>query len=470
MELRFSVTQTIETILPEGLSRRAQPLAQGFDSILQGGDEASQAQRTAMVAFAIRVASAAIAFLSQVMLARLMGTFEYGIFVFVWVSMTIIGSLSCLGFQTAMIRFLPQYRERGDLDRLRGLLVAGRLFVLATSTAAAMITIAVVQLSAEHFQSFYIVPFVIGALALPMVSLGETLDGTARANGWPVRALAPTYILRPVLILVFMIAAWVMGFEINGVNGLICAVLAAYATTISQLIVLRISLTRRYPAGAHRIDLRAWIAVALPLFLVEGFFYLLVNADVLMVGALMMPEDVAVYYATVKTLALAHFAYFAVKAAVAHRFAARIDDTDKSALRQLAERSTRWTFWPTLAMAGTILLAGPILLAMFGSDFTRGYPLLFILSAGIVLRASIGPAESLLTMSGNHNICAVVFGCVLALNVSLNALLIPQYGLYGAAMATMLATIAETFALYQLVRWRIGVRMFVFMGNLKPAG
>lgn len=466
--MRFSTAQTIEHFLPDSLSRRAQPFAEGFDRILTGSDDASQAQRAAMVAFAIRVISAAIAFLSQVMLARLMGAFEYGVFVLVWVSMTIIGSLSCLGFQTAIIRFLPQYRERGDLARLRGLLTASRLLVFTTSSVAALVTIAVVQMGSAWVQSYYVLPFFIGALALPMIALGETLDGTARSNGWPVRALAPTYIVRPILILVFMIGAWALGFQINGVTGLICAVMAAYTTTIAQLTVVGVSLARRYPAGPHRTDLRTWVLVALPIFLVEGFFYLLINADVLMVGALMKPDDVAVYFATVKTLALAHFAYFAVKAGVAHLFAARIDDTDKRALHVLARRTVTWTFWPTLAMACMILLFGPILLALFGADFTRGYPLLFILAAGIVLRASIGPAESLLTMSGNQNICAAVFGCVLAINVTFNALLIPHYGLYGAATATMLATVAETFALYQLVRWRIGISMFVFLRTPEP--
>lgn len=461
--MRFSAAQTIDHMFPEAVSRRAQPLAAIVDRVLSGGDEASAAQRTTLVAFAIRVASAAIAFLSQVALARMMGAFEYGVFVMVWVSMVIIGNLSCFGFHTAIVRFLPQYRERGDLDHLRGLLLSGRLFVLATSTVMAGLAIAAAHFGASWFQSYYVVPFMIGALALPMIALGDTLDGTARANGWPIRALTPTYIVRPLLILGLLTTAWALGHPINGLTALVCAVLAAYLTTIGQLVFVTASIDRHFPSGPRRTELPLWIGVALPIFLVEGFFFLLINADVLMVGALMRPDDVAVYFATVKTLALVHFVYFAVKAGVAHRFAARIDDTDKTALRDLARRSVNWTFWPSLAMAGVILLVGPLLLALFGSDFGRGYPLLFILASGVVLRAAIGPAESLLTMSGNQNVCAALFGGVLAINVAFNALLIPVYGLYGAALATMIATIAETFALYQLVRWRMGVRMFVFM-------
>lgn len=460
--MRFSAAHTIESLLPAGLTARLAPAARAVDAVLAGQDESSQAQRASLTVFAIRVVSAALAFLTQVALARLMGVFEYGIFVLVWVSMVIVGNLSCLGFQTAVIRFLPQYREKGDLDHLRGLLLSGRLFVLAVSTLVAAATITIVLSMPGLLHAYHVMPFVIGALALPMIALGDTLDGTARANGWPVRAIAPTYIVRPLLILVFLSIAWVAGYPINGVTGLICAVAAAYVTTLGQFTVVGVSLRRRYPTGPRRTAFPVWIAVALPIFLVEGFFFLLVNADVLMVGFLMQPSDVAVYFATVKTLALIHFVYFAVKAGVAHRFAARIDDEDKTALRDLARRTVNWTFWPSLVMAGVVLALGPFLLAMFGADFREGYPLLFILATGIVLRSAIGPAESLLTMSGHHGICAAVFGGVLAFNIALNAALIPHFGLYGAAMATLLATIVETFALFQLVRWRIGVTMIVF--------
>lgn len=61
----------------------------------------------ALVAFAVRIISAGIAFISQIILARLMGEFEYGLFAFVWVLVILFGNLSCLGFHTTVIRFCP---------------------------------------------------------------------------------------------------------------------------------------------------------------------------------------------------------------------------------------------------------------------------------------------------------------------------------------------------------------------------
>ena len=104
-------------------------------------------------------------------------------------------------------------------------------------------------------------------------------------------------------------------------TAILVAILATYVTTIAQLVGVTARIDRKLPAGPRSCISALWFVVSLPIFLVESFFFLLTNADVLMVGAYMQPDDVAVYFATVKTLALVHFVYFAVKAGVAQRYA-----------------------------------------------------------------------------------------------------------------------------------------------------
>ena len=113
-------------------------------------------------------------------------------------------------------------------------------------------------------------------------------------------------------------------------------------------------------------------------------------------------------------------------------------------------------------MAIILLLTGKFLLSLFGSEFSAGYPLLSILVIGIVARSTIGPAESVLNMSGQQNICAVIYGVTLLVNVVLNLTLIPKFGLYGAAWATTTAMIFEAAALYFITFRRLGLHMFVF--------
>ena len=135
--MRFSAATTADRLLPERLALRARPLLGRVDAVLFTADERGEAGRMSLIAFVIRIVSAAIAFISQVLLARWMGSFEYGIFVLVWVTMVIAGNVSCLGFHTSVIRFIPEYREKGMLAELRGILMASRLFVLVASSLIA---------------------------------------------------------------------------------------------------------------------------------------------------------------------------------------------------------------------------------------------------------------------------------------------------------------------------------------------
>ena len=460
--MRFSATTTGERLLPERLALRARPLLEQLDELLFSADERGAAKRMSLVAFSIRIVSAAIAFLSQVLLARWMGGFEFGIYVLVWVTMIIIGNLSCFGFQTAVIRYIPQYREKNQLAKLRGVLITSPVFALASSTLVALAGGAAVLLMSDHIESYYIIPFCLGIVCLPMLALSDVLHGISRANSQAIAALAPIYIIRPVLILIVMVSAIFAGYQPSAKTAIISAIVATYLTTLIQILGVKADVYDKVPAGIRKIRLREWLAVSLPIFLVEGFFFLLTNADVLMVGRYMQPGDVAIYFASVKTLALVHFVYFAVKAGVAQRYA-RFSHGDKSQLASFARDTVTWTFWPSLAMALLVLALGKPILGLFGPDFQQGYPLLFVLAAGIVARAAVGPAESLLTMSGNQKICAAVYAATLALNICLNILLIPLYGLMGTAIATGVAMVFEAVALSLTVWFRLGFVMVVFL-------
>lgn len=459
--MRFSAATTAGRFLPERLANRLRTAGRTLSVVLLSRDAHATAQRMSLIAFAIRVLNAAIAFVSQVLLANWMGGFEYGIFVLVWTAMVIAGNISCFGFHTSVIRFIPEFRETGRLDALRGVLITSRLFVLLASTVIALGAMVAMKMLAGSIEPYYVVPFILGFFCLPMIALSDLLQGMSRAHAWPVAALAPTYITRPVLILALMPAAIWLGYPPTANTAVVVAIVATYATTLAQLATVTARIDRKIPRGPRFVDLRGWIAISLPIFLVESFFFILTNADVLMVGAYMRPDDVAVYFATVKTLALVHFVYFAVKTGVAQRYAS-ITHGASSDLAAFARSTVSWTFWPSVLMALVVLALGEPILALFGPGFSDGYPLLFPLVAGVVARAAVGPCESLLTMSGHQNVCAAVYAMTLALNIALNVVLIPVLGLWGAAIATALSMGFEAAALSFTVWRKLGIAMVIF--------
>ena len=439
-ELRISFVDVVGR-MPEGRLRAllAQP-AETIDSILTGSDDRSVSQRIALIAFATRVVSAAIAYFSQVIMARWMADFQYGIFVVVWVGSVIMGGLACLGVQVAVLRFVPEYLGRRELDLLRGVIVGSRIQGLATSTLFALVGLAGLYTFGDHISGYYLVPLYLGAVTLPMIALGEIQEGLARSFNWANLALWPTYIVRPLLIIVFMGGALWFGAPTNAATAMAAVVAATYVTAIGQFFRLQSEIGKAVPRGPKELPAAACGSPsALPIFVVEGFFNLLTNVDILIVGRLMQPEKVAIYFAAVKTMALVHFVYFSVRAGSAQRFSQYYAAGDDARLSAFVRDTLHWTFWPSLAMVAVLMVAGRWLLALFGPNFVEGYPVLFILSVGLLLRASIGPAETLLIMAGQQGITAVVYAVTFFLNVSLNFFLIPYFGINGAAIATAIA-------------------------------
>jgi O-antigen/teichoic acid export membrane protein len=430
------------------------------------GDHAT-AQRIAGSAFLIRVVGAGILFVSQVVLARWMGRFEFGIYVYAWTWLGFLGMLSALGIGSSAQRFIPEYRTRGDLDRLRGFLAGSRLLCLCNGIAVGAIVLGAVLVLGHRIAAYYFLPFVLVSLTLPAFTLSTLQDPIARSFNWIELALAPVFIVHPLIVIAAAGGFFLAGGAVSADTTLAAASAAFWAVIAVQMVVLGRRLAGEIPRGPRRYEFVHWIKIALPLALVDSFFILLTYVDTLVLQAFVGPADVAVYYAATKTLALVNFIYFAVSAASAHRFSEYHVAGEHDKLAVFLAQTIRWTFWPSLALAGLMLLLGKPILMLFGPGFADGYPLIVIMSVGLIARAAVGPAERLLNMIGQQKICAAIYGTAFAVNLTLCLLLIPHLGLTGAAIATASAVLTESTLLFIVAKRRLGLHVFIWGAPLR---
>lgn len=457
----FSTATLAGRILPPRLFARLEPGILKVDAVLTGSGEHAVAQRIAAITFTVRIFGAAIAYLSQILLARWLGGYEYGIFVVVWTWVLILGAVVHLGFGNAVIRLIPEYVATGKTAHLRGLLFGSRAIGFVSATAIAGLGALGVFVFEDLLSDHYVLPVYLAIVCVPLFTLNEVQDGISRAFSWANLALLPTYVVRPLLILAFAVAIAAAGYDLDAAGTCLAAIAATYVTAIGQLFVLNRRLRRDVEAGPRRFEPFAWLNIALPILLVDGFFVLLTGMDVIILGQLQSPDQVAVYFAAAKTLALVHFVYYAVKTGSAHHYSKFHHSGDRGGLERFVAETVKWTFWPSLICAVFVLIIGRPLLSLFGEGFESGYGLLFILVLGVLARAALGPVEALLTMAGYQKIAAVVYGGTLAANVALCLLLIPPFGLYGAAFAMTLSLIGESVVLYIVARWRLDLHVFV---------
>ena len=84
-------------------------------------------------------------------------------------------------------------------------------------------------------------------------------------------------------------------------------------------------------------------------------------------------------------------------------------------------------------------------IAVPDSDFSSTWPIFAILSVGIVLKSGYNAFYGVLLQGGRPGTHTLFVLCVVACNVILNAMLIPLYGIYGAALATAVVFVLEAF-------------------------
>src|SRR5258708_4716435 len=114
-------------------------------AMLAGSGEASVTKRLAGTIFIIRVLSAALAYLSQILLARWMGASDYGIYVYVWTWVLLLGSMMDFGIASSAQKIIPEYRTGGEHALLRGFLAGSRWMTFAASAAVSLLLAGVVK-------------------------------------------------------------------------------------------------------------------------------------------------------------------------------------------------------------------------------------------------------------------------------------------------------------------------------------
>src|SRR6188472_4773371 len=114
-------------------------------SMLGGSSEASLTKRLAGTIFIIRVVSAGLAYLSQILLARWMGGSDYGVYVYVWTWVLLLGSMMDFGISASAQKIIPEYRTRGEHALLRGFLSGSRWITFAVSSIVSLLPAGVVK-------------------------------------------------------------------------------------------------------------------------------------------------------------------------------------------------------------------------------------------------------------------------------------------------------------------------------------
>lgn len=397
--------------------------------------------------FTIRVLAAGLAFGLQVILARHLHAMEYGKYVMAFTWLIVIGHVAAFGFSESCIRFLPRYAQRNQGNYVAGFLKTGFLVAITGSAAAGFVAVVALCLLRNTISPTYLPLLLVFAIGLPIVSLEAYLEGIARSFGWFRLTLVPAYVLRPSLIALLVLLVYHAEQNLTAPLALAGFVSATAGLTLFQLFVIRIRVRRKFGVVSSTRPRKLWVKASLPLALFTGIEELFHWSDILVLGFMVPPDEVSVYFAAQRSMALAAFVQFAFMLVTAPQFSRAKAKGDKAELQRSVTIASRWTFWLTLPAVTVTLAVGYPLLRLFGSEFVSGYPTMAVLGAAFVFRASTGQAQDLLIVLGHQKIGLTLLVSSVLLNVVLAILLVPGLGGLGAAVALALTCVVRAVAI-----------------------
>ena len=223
-------------------------------AMLGGSTEASVTRRLAATIFIIRVVSAVMAYGAQILLARWMSTSDYGVYVYVWTWVLLLGSMMDFGISASAQKLIPEYRTRGQHALLRGFLSGSRWLTLAVSAIASLMLAGLVRLLSPWIEAAAIVPLYVGCATLPAFVVANTQDGIARSHDWMRLGLMPQFIVRQTLIIGFTAGAFALGFNLGATVAMLASFAAVWLAMLGQMMVLNRRLARHVDPGPTQAD------------------------------------------------------------------------------------------------------------------------------------------------------------------------------------------------------------------------
>ena len=426
--------------------------------------------RGSLGSLAIRIGTVGLAFISQIILARLMGAESYGLYVSALTGLNFMALAARLGQDGLLTRFAAAYNVQCQWGLLRGLIAFGYRSTLVAAFVLGLAGWGWLELGQPDLSPDHRGVFLAILLLLPPTALLGVSQGLLLGLKHPWKAQLPEPIARALMLLAVAAAYWLQGWVSP-----VLALSASGAATTAALIIGVYWLYRAAPPAARSAmpvrSSREWLGTGLPLLFMAFTRLALSQGDILIVAWLLGEKSAGLYAVATRLAELTTFGLQAANTTLAPLISEWHTTGRTAHLQGIMTRSARGIFvFTALVSLGLAALGQPVL-RLFGAGFDSAYDPLLILLIGQTVNAATGPVGYLMTMTGHQRPAAWRVGMTTALTLALDLVLIPQLGLYGAAMANALGMSLLNLTLLFYVNRRLRINPTIFGRTLheKPA-
>ena len=377
-------------------------------------------------------------YLFSIMMARWLGPQMLGIYS-LGNAITRIGEIfGIMGLDNGVLRYVSREKEKNDNVR-NSIYSSIKMGFISSIFIGLLLYFSSDWIVLNLFNEDEFLSTVIKVYALTLPFTVTTLIASFATQGFKILKykVFVNQIVNPFTLLLTMILSYVF----FGVNVAILAPTVVSAVIGFFLILhylngfVDVSVSKVLNAKFDNKILR----FSLPLMFVSAIGIIMHWTDIIMLGILKDAKDVGLYHPVERTAGLIRMILFAFASIFAPLFSQYFHEKNQTKMLEVFQLSTKWILLTSLPLFIFLILFSNTILMLFGSEFGNNSLALPILTVGIMIQAVFGLGSPSLTMSGFQKYNLINALVALFTNIFLNIMLIPQFGIAGAAMGTTIA-------------------------------
>jgi len=399
-------------------------------------------------------------FLSSILVARLAGDYELGRYEYImtWVNLFCIFAL--FGYHTLSVREIPKLKAKKDFEGIQHFWQQASWWVLLAALFTAVAGWYILNYSGLIDETDYSL-LKIGMLMLPVWVMALLISGILRGSKHIVSSQVPLQVIRP-LIYVFAVGVIFLGLGQFTATSILIAQLAG----LGIALIVSVYYLKKNEGQILKEPLQInyqnnWSKAALLLFFQGMAAALNTKFDILLLNNYCTKEEIAYYAIAVKVASLMGIMLLAVNLVIGPEISRLYNQNNIAKLEVLIRRSINLIFILTIPVGLFLVIFGPFVLSLFGKEFGAGYPVLIIFVFVALVNVGAGSVGNILNMTGYEK--EVFYGVLISLlfNIVLNVILIPLFGIVGAAISTGTSIIIWNVVLWWFVKQKIGINASV---------
>lgn len=415
-----------------------------------------------LVSITIRSFGAALSVLVTVILARVLGVDGFGEYAYVLAILTLLALPAQAGIPQLVTRETALSMVRKSTARVVGIwrwaTKIGVVMGGAIALGLGVVQMAWPDVMGENADLFF------AGLLLPLaLALTHIVAAFLRGLRNVVLAQLVGSVTAPLVFIVFICVLLGINTEITpssamGLNFLSTGI----ALSLGMLLFFKVRPWRAVEKIEPAYETKAWMKSLMPLSMITGFSFINAQVALVMLGILAAKMDVGVYKAMLVFSSALLIAQQAINDVISPYLVSSHETGNKHKLETIVFMTALASFvlmlFPALIFA---FWGGSIIELVYGEEYRTGYVALVILLVGQVVNAGSGPVALLLNMTGHERYTLRGVGVSTILNVVLNVILIPKYGIAGAAVASALTVMGWNLILVYFVATKLGINSSV---------